>query len=239
MAASWYPWLPPIGTAVQAAFEVDEFVVARRQVLPVSSRPGGEPYRFDTGEPDASTHPLVGMPKGGILVVLHGPVVVDDIEWYLLTPAHIAVDVPMGWSPASTPTNEPYIEHRDFACPTAPISTRQLAGLSGLTDGLAACFGNAEITITGELLCDAEPDSYAKGAAWLDGDICRFDTPPSVYGLGPDIRPNTYSVTGHFLDERARDCRPADEDASPMSRVEAIQYCRRAFVATSAEAVRD
>jgi hypothetical protein len=67
-----YPWLPAIDPGVPATFEVDSFVVPRSDAVPVSASPGGAPFRFDTGDPDPSTHPLLSFGEGGLLVVLHG-----------------------------------------------------------------------------------------------------------------------------------------------------------------------
>lgn len=202
--------------------------------------PGEPPYRFDTGDPDPSTHPLLGFMEGMLLVVLHGPVVVDDVPWYLLTPAHISVDTPTGWSPAVTSAGEPYLEELDPPCPIEPITVEQLVALRGFSDGFPVCYGNAEVTIIGELICDAEPDGFATGATWLDAGTCRFETTPSVFGLDPDLAPGTYAVTGHFLDEQARTCQPSDDDDRQLeARLQAVLYCRRAFVATSARPVAD
>jgi hypothetical protein len=233
--ASWYPWLPPIDTTVDAALALDTFVTARADVVPVSATPGGPPFRFDTGDPDPSTHPLIGFPKDGLLVVLHGPVVVDDIQWYLFTPAQLAVDVPRGWSPLWTPDGTAYVQPRALDCPASPVAIEQLAKIV-LIDGLPVCYGDAEETMVGDLRCDAEADTIATGAAWLEGGVCRFEAPPSVYGLDPDLAPGRYAVSGHFLDEQARDCRSVNGDASPEGQLEAVLHCRRAFVATSAEA---
>ena len=138
--ATWYPWIPPIDPTVEAAFQVDDFVAGLRQVVPVSAKPGGPPYRFDTGDPDPSTHPLVGFPKGGALVVLHGPVIVDERQWYLLTPAQISIDIPTGWSPLSAPDGTPYLERRAISCPPDPVAAEDLAELM-LTDGLPRASG--------------------------------------------------------------------------------------------------
>ena len=233
---SWYPWLPAIDPTVDAALQIDTFVTAQAEVVPVSDTPGGLPFRFDTGDPDPATHPLMGFQKGGLLVVLHGPVVVDDIQWYFLAPAQLAVDVPTGWSPAWTPDGTAYLQPSALTCPTDPMTTEQLQRIV-LTDGLPACFGNTEVTIVGDLRCEAGPDTVATGAAWLTGGICRFETPPVVYGLDPNLEPGRYAVTGHFLDELARDCRSLDGDETAQSLLDAVLHCRRAFVATSAERV--
>ena len=235
---SWYPWLPPIDTTVVAEFGVDTFVTGRGPVVPVSATPGGPPLRSDTG--DAA--PLRGFQAGWLLVVLHGPVVVDDMPWYLLTPATNSSDIPTGWSPALSPDAEPYLERWDVVCPTDPISIAQLAPI-GLMDGFPACYGSSEVTITGDLSCDAEPHGWATGPAWLEAGVCRFaapqTVPPTVFGVEPNLEPGTYAVTGHFLDEGARDCQAVDGETFEGDPLGALLYCRRAFVATLAEPVID
>lgn len=231
--ASWYPWLPAIDTSVEASFHVDTFVTGRVDVVPVSETPGGPPFRFDTGDPDPSTHPLIGFQKDSPLVVLHGPVVVDDAQWYLLTPAQLSVDTPSGWSPAAARDGTPYLAPGAVACPPSPIRPAALEKLM-LTDGLPVCYGDREVTIVGDLRCDARSDTFAVGATWLAGGICGFGPPPSVYGLDPGLSAGMYSVTGHFLDPEARGCRSADGDTSPTNRLAAVLHCRRAFVAESA-----
>jgi hypothetical protein len=104
-----------------------------------------------------------------------------------------------------------------------------------LTDGLPACYGEADITIVGDLRCDAAADPFVTGATWLARGVCRFEAPPTVYRLDPDLAPGRYAVTGHFMDREARDCRSADGDGSPYGQLVAVLHCRRAFVATSAD----
>lgn len=237
-AGGLYPWLPSIDPDIEATFEVDTFVSARADVVPVSATPGGPPYRFDTGEPDPSAHPLLGFGRGGLLVVVHGPVVVGGIEWYLLTPAQISIDVPTGWSPISSESGEAFLEPEAFNCLASPIAAEQLWPVA-LTDGLPACYGATELTIVGELTCQPGPDlyAYATGATWLEGGSCSFGAPPSVYGLDAELAPGRYEITGHFDDSQSRDCRPSDSDESPNARLDAVLFCRRAFVAISAIAV--
>jgi hypothetical protein len=228
----WFPWLPAIDQTVDATFGRDSLVTAGADVVPVSAVPGGPPFRFDTGEPDPSSHPWIGFPGGGLLVVLHGPVVAEGIEWYLLTPAQLSIDVPTGWSPVVSREGVPWLVQSAFDCPTSPLTTDDLAPLM-LTDGLPACYGDAEVTIVGELGCSAEPDRFVTGPSWVEGGICRFHVPPSIYGLHADLPAGRYAVTGHFDDTEARDCRLADGDVSDTGRLTAILHCRRAFVATS------
>jgi hypothetical protein len=230
--AALYPWLPAGDTTLDGRLDVDTFARPMAEVVPVSPVPGGPPWRFDTGDPDPSTHPLIGFQNGILLVVLHGPVVVDGTEWYLLAPAAVAVDVPTGWSPATAPGGAEWIVPASLVCPPSPVLAERLAPLL-LTDGLPVCYGDEEIAIEGELTCEAQPDTSATGPLWLEGGTCRFDVPPVVYGLDADLPPGRYVVLGHFDDPQVRDCRPADGDGSDEARLQAVLHCRRAFVATS------
>jgi hypothetical protein len=175
----------------------------------------------------------MGFPRGAVLVVLHGPVLVGDVEWYLLTEARLAVDAPIGWSPVSSPDGSRLLQQHAVDCPVSPMGVDELWRL-WLTDGLPVCYGTAEVTISGDLTCSPYVDTFAVGASWLDGGHCSFDSPPAVYGLPSDLPAGRYQVTGHFSDREARQCRPADGADSSIERLAAVLHCRRGFVATSA-----
>jgi len=230
---SWYTWLPPIDSTAEGALAVDSFVRATADPVPVSAEPGGSPFRFDDGDPSRHDAPLIGFPRGALLVVLHGPIAVDGDDWYLVTPAQIAVDIPTGWSPVVAATGSRYLQPFEFACFPSPIEAASLSRAT-LTDGLPACYGDEEITIVGDLVCEAGPSSIAVGPSWLEAGVCHFDGPPSVFGLDPSIKPGRYAVTGRFLDPEAGDCTARDGDDSTDARLMAVLFCRRAFVATSA-----
>jgi hypothetical protein len=236
ITSSLYPWLAEVDPGVAATFDIDTFVSPRVEVLPVSETPGGEPYRYDTGDPDPSTHPLMGFPQRAVLVVLHGPVLVDGVEWYLLTEARLVIDAPIGWSPATSPDGSPWLQQHALDCPSSPMTIEELSPL-GLTDGLPVCYGDSRLTIVGDLTCSPEIDAFVVGASWLDGGRCSFDSPPSVYGLASNLPTGRYRVTGHFGDPEVRRCRPTDGGDSPTERLAAVLHCRRGFVATSATPV--
>ena len=229
-----YPWLPPIDEDVEAAFAADSFVTSAVDVAPVSSEPGGAPFRFDTGDPDPSKHPLVGFLKGGLLVVVHGPILVGDVPWYLLAPAQLGIDIPTGWTPLTSPDGTRLIEAAEFTCPASPLTVEVLGSLA-LTDGLPACFGDRDVTIRGDLACDRAVEAFVTGPDWVAGPTCSIGSPPTIYGLDPTLTPGRFDVTGHFDDPAAGDCRPADFMSTDLARVEAVLACRRAFVATNAE----
>jgi hypothetical protein len=233
------PVAPCRRPSVAGALPVDSFVRSI-DLVPVSGSPGAEPYRFDTGDPDPSTHPFVRYPKGALLVVLRGPVMVDGRAWYYLTPAHIAIDLPTGWAPVASPTGAPYYQPTPFDCPVSPIAIEDLSSLNGFSDGLPVCYGDDEVTIVGDVVaCERGPDAFAQGATWLADGSCRFESPPTIRGLDPSLEPGRYAVTGRFLDDEARSCRKLDAVDSPEERIAAVLYCRSAFVATSAVPVSD
>ena len=93
----WYPWLAPATNGVDGVFAVDTFVTGLIDVLPVSPAPGAEPWRFDTGDPDPSTRPLMGNSAAAALVVDARSGARGRLpKWYLVTPAQLAVDPPDG-----------------------------------------------------------------------------------------------------------------------------------------------
>jgi hypothetical protein len=232
-----YAWHPPIDTSVTPAFRVNDFVTSIVELTPVSPTPGGAPYRFPAGDADPSDDPIGGYGKGWTLIVLHGPVVVDDVQWYLLAPAQLAIDVYTGWAPIASPRGVPWLGRAAFRCPPTPLNAEELAPLT-LTDGLPGCYGSGDVTVTGDLACSPEPDQWVVGPEWLAGGSCHLEGPHfTIYGLDVNLPPGRYAVTGHFDDPGALGCIDADE-SSASDRMHAVLYCRRGMVATSVVAAR-
>ncbi len=180
----------------------------------------------------------MGVMGGGALIVVHGPVLVDDSEWYLVTPAQLVTDAPTGWARREAEDGTALLAPGDLHCPGNPTTAEELAPLQ-LTDGMAACYGADDVVITGELTCDPSPDAFIVGASWLDRGTCRLDGAlATIYGLDADTPPGRYSVTGHFNDPEAAACTDPDnpEDPFGLARLSAVLTCRRGFVATSIEA---
>ena len=55
----------------------------------------------------------------------------------------------------------------------SPIAVEQLVALRGLTDGFPACYGNADVTIIGDLICGDEPDQIRDRTrrGWTMGSV--------------------------------------------------------------------
>jgi hypothetical protein len=230
-------WDPPIDTTVTPAFRVNDFVTSVVELTPVSPTPGGAPYRYPQGDSDPTDDPVTGYGEGLTLIVLHGPVVVDGEQWYLLAPAQLVIDVHTGWAPIASPENVPWLGPAPFPCPRSPFDAEELEPLA-LTDGLPGCFGANDVTVTGDLTCSATPDPYAVGPAWLTGGTCSLaGTHFTIYGLDAALAPGRYAVTGRFDDPDAAQCIDADQ-SSTSDGLHAVLHCRRGMVATSAVAVR-
>ena len=207
------------------------------KLTPVSPAPGGAPYRYPTGDADPSDDPISGYLKGWTLIVLHGPAVVDGVQWYLVAPAQLAIDIYTGWAPLTSPEGVPWLGAAPFSCPASPLDVEELAPLT-LTDGLPGCYGSDDVTVTGDLACSPEPDRYVVGPEWLAGGTCHLAGPHfTIYGLDADLPSGRYAVTGHFDDPSALECDDPDT-SSTSDRLYAVLHCRRGMIATSAVAVR-
>lgn len=236
-AGDLYAWGPPIDTTVTPAFRVKDFVTSVVELAPVSPTPGGAPYRYPQGDGDPTDDPVTGFGEGLKLIVVHGPVVVAGVQWYLLAPAQLVIDVYTGWAPIASPEGVPWLGPATFPCPRSPLDAEELEPLA-LTDGLPGCFGTDDVTVTGDLSCSSTPDPYVVGPAWLTGGTCQLaGTHFTIYGLDAALAPGRYAVTGRFNDPAAMECLEAD-GSSTSDRMHAVLHCRRGMVATSAVAVR-
>ena len=216
-------------TPFAATLIVDTFAaVVGDSLVPVSGGPGGArlpqyDYVFSSATP---------------LVVIDGPVVVDNVEWYYFAYASRVIDSLPGWAPIQDPDGTQWIVPTTLTCLSSPMTTEQIQAEHNLRNGLPICYGDTEITIVGGLGCGAATDPLISGASWMEnGWVCRLDTLPegiAVYGTDLDAGPGRYAVTGHFDDAEARECHWPEfgegSDAEPMW---AVMECRSAFVATS------
>ena len=170
------PGLPPMDAGVTSAFLVDDIVASTSGgILPVSGAPNGPPF-----------NEVPGYAPDTLLVVLHGPVVIDGAEWYLLAPARFSMFDPIGWAPRTAPDGAALLQPADGACPASPMRVDEL-GPVPLANGLPACYGEAEVTIDGPLTCDSAPDPIVLGPPWLGGGTCVMGQGTlTVYGLDPE-----------------------------------------------------
>lgn len=218
---------------------IDSFAaITGADYVPVSTEPGGEPVPFH-GSLGGFFSFMAGFP----LVVVSGPVIVDGVEWYYFVHAERVSDTMPGWAPIDGPSGTRWIEPTTVTCLPSPMTTEQMSQEGArLTNGLPVCYGDTEITITGELVCGAL-DPLIRGTSWLDvGWGCRLDAQPegiAVYSVAADFAALTngrYRVTGHFDDAESDSCHwPAFGEGSDMSPLLAILECRKSFIATRFE----
>jgi hypothetical protein len=179
----------------------------------------------------------MGVMGGAALFVVHGPVLKNGAEWYLVTPAQLSVDFPTGWTRRAAGDETPMLGPSDLRCPGNPATAAEVGALQ-TTYGLAACYDTDDVVITGDLSCDPKPSDYVTGASWLAGGTCRLEGMyRTIYGLEADTPSGTYTVTGHFNDSEAAACTSTDGAADPdgQGRLLAVLECRSSFVATAIE----
>ncbi len=198
---------------------------------------------------------------GDRLLILDGPVVANDYEWYEVMawrPGNLYASWPIGWVARGDHDGTPWLTARVDACPGGTITMQVVADLHH--QERVACFGNRPLTlrayVTGspdDAPCTAAPGiACADGPGWLTdegGLSVRADTlvdTPSIGGprlafdpngtVSPfDVPPNgMVHIEGAFDHPAARDCRPGPvgPDAEPLAASAARMSCRSRFVVT-------
>lgn len=199
---------------------------------------------------------------GDRLLVLDGPVVASDYEWYEVMawrPGNLYESWPVGWVSRGDHDGSPWIRPSANPCPTGAVTMTIVEALH--PQERVACFGNRPLHlrayVSGEATsvpCVPDPDTACvDGPEWLTGyggwtagDDTSVDT-PSIGGpplvIDPDgTMPSSAMPVGAMVDlegafdhPAARDCRPgaAGPDALPLTASAARLACRARFVVTS------
>ena len=234
-APSVGPSIPPIGAP--ALYAADD------AILPIASQaayeaPGGATLEgalgmFDPGQP---------------LVVVHGPALVDDVEWYLLAPADALTDAPTAWAPVTTPDGVSNLfEDARLACPAGEVE----ASATDLGAGYVACYDFDDLLrIRGTVTCAVDAPTGISGPAWArSSGVCRLDGPAGLALYGPAVDPllaeaadaengeiGRWLILGHVDDRDAVDCGDSD-DPSPTTQPLAVLECRMALVVDEAQRI--
>jgi hypothetical protein len=198
---------------------------------------------------------------GDRLLILDGPVVASDYEWYQVMawrPGNLYASWPIGWVSRGDHGGRPWIRASADPCPTGAITMAVVEALH--PQERVACFGDQPLRlrayVTGQAgiePCVPEPGTACiDGPAWLTGfggSFAQVDTQvdtPSIGGPQLAIDPNgrlppsalpsgvMVDLVGAFDHPAARDCRPgsAGPDATPLDAAEARMACRARFVVT-------
>jgi len=198
---------------------------------------------------------------GDRLLVLDGPVVASDYEWYQVMawrPGNLYESWPVGWVSRGDHAGSPWIRATVDPCPTGAITMDVVAALH--PQERVACFGDRPLRlrayVSGEATnepCVPEPDmACVDGPGWLAGQggwFAERDTQaetPSIGGPQLAIDPNgslpasampaqgMVDLEGAFDHPAARDCRPGAKGpgAQPIEAAAARLECRARFVVT-------
>lgn len=181
---------------------------------------------------------------GDRLFVNAGPVEANGYQWYQVQPiqrpgASVEDELPFGYVAAASREGEPWLRAIAFDCPDSPPTVEDLIGLDP-TERLH-CFAGEELTFTTDSQGCGIQDPVTIEPGWFENPICNVG--PSGSFLSVRIPPEGsqgamsggVTVTGHFDDPRARDCRWINDNPDipepPADQV--ILRCRMEFVATS------
>ena len=199
---------------------------------------------------------------GDRLLILDGPVVASDYEWYLVMawrPGNLYESWPVGWVSRGDHDGSLWIRRRVDACPTGAITMEIVEALH--PQERVACFGDRQLQLrgyvsgeAGSVPCVPEPDTACvEGPAWLvesGGWSAEADTwrdTPSIGGPQLAMDPNgpisasalapggMVDIEGAFDHPAAGDCRPGavGPGARPIEPSAARLRCRARFVVTS------
>jgi hypothetical protein len=205
---------------------------------------------------------------GDRLLVLDGPVVASDYEWYLVMvwrPGNLYASWPVGWVSRGDHDGSPWVSASVDPCPTGAITMEIVEALH--PQERVACLGDRPLRLRGYVSGEAgtEPcipqpgTACVDGPSWLAGDggwsaqaDIEVETPsiggpelaidPTRQPPGPALRSGAMvDLEGAFDHPAARDCRPglAGPGAAPLEPATARMACRARFVVTSVRSNSD
>ncbi len=202
---------------------------------------------------------------GDHLLILDGPVVANDYEWYQVTawrPGNLYASFPVGWVSRGDHDGTPWISARADRCPTVAITMEIVVALR--PEERVACFGDRPLRLrafvqgsAATARCVPDPAvACVDGPAWLTGLggwQSTVDTQvdvPSIGGpqlsLDPDgpvaasalPESGMIDIEGAFDHPAAADCHAGvtGPGAQPLSEPLARLACRMRFVVTKVTA---
>jgi hypothetical protein len=138
------------------------------------------------------------LPVGAHLMILEGPVVANDYDWYQVAawdPADPEVAYPAGWVSRGDHDGTPWIAAKDDVCPRDTITMADVAGLAPAER--VACYGNRELRLRAYVggspepyECTADPGCAVDGPRWLTelgGWTAEFDAGTKDAPTGPPL----------------------------------------------------
>jgi hypothetical protein len=178
------------------------------------------------------------LPQDSRLFVIAGPISADGFVWYQV----LSFDgvFPGVWIAQAGLDGAPWLEPDPQPCPTPPLDAAALGDL--VPYGGLACYGGAEIQLTGDVHCElGDVDRAYSGPDWLRDDrSCTIDLgggeTMEIFdgGISGLTYPTTQRalVSGHFDDPKAASCVYALDPPAPDPATVVVN-CRAMFVGTA------
>jgi hypothetical protein len=185
---------------------------------------------------------------GALVLLVDGPQLVDEIEYWQLWPSYWDGPSPLGWAPATSREGDMNLEPVQPPCPPpAGLMAVHLAALDPIER--LACFGDSPLSLRGDVTCvGGEADREIAGPFINPHRWCDMDGYLDLYGMaitkiGPDQNETyrgAFEVRGHFDDPESSTCYAVPfgssvEGGRSPGDPGAIVECRLLFVVTSAE----
>jgi hypothetical protein len=226
--------LPTAATSASASTAIAVDMVVRTVAPDLQARSAPS-----VGASSRKIEPL--LPQDSRLFVIAGPISADGYAWYQV----LSFDgvFPGVWIAGAGLDGAPWLEPDPQPCPAPPLDAAALGDL--VPYGGLACYGGAEIQLTGDVHCElGDVDRAYSGPDWLRDDrSCTIDLgggeTMEIFdgGISGLTYPTTQRalVSGHFDDPKAASCVYALDPPAPDPATVVVN-CRAMFVGTALEA---
>ncbi len=200
--------------------------------------------------PSDASELLRELAVGQRLFIIGAPTEAGALRWYRVAAFHQPLCQPecemIGFVATPIAEGDPWVEEADVACPASPVLDVDINELHGYE--ALSCYGDNEISITGTVAhaCCPADHQYDFSVDWLQEPVPAWLYGAFAIGFHPHPAADlelpghgeAVTVTGHFEDPAATDCRTsfrpglAVEGQRLPDRALVVLNCRATFVWT-------